>query len=119
MLEQLHWLRATISQLLVQAQKNANPRLYGEVVLDNMPPAISDESLLERLAGDGWWTQLQGIDARVSAHAEWFQKFRDYALKALRRRIAKRAAPEPPPTPETPPLPQQNEPMQLEGSEFE
>ncbi len=98
MLAQLNWLRGTLAQLLVQVHKQANPRLYAEVVLDNLPPFITAKELLERLGSDTWWTQLQSIDARVAPHAEWFQKFRDYAVKSLRRRERKaELQSEPPP----------------------
>src|ERR1700761_7394024 len=89
MLQQLNWLRGTVAQLLVQAQKQANPRLYAEVVLDNLPPYIPPQALLERLSADSWWTQLQQLDGRLTPFAEWFQKFRDYAVRALTRQLRK------------------------------
>jgi hypothetical protein len=120
MLQQLQWLRGTLTQLMVQAQKpGSSPRLYGEVVLDNLPPFIDPKALLERLEADTWLQQLAQVDARVSQHQEWFQRFRDYAVKALRRRLAKAAEPAPPESPVEPPLPGHNEPMQDEGPHFE
>jgi hypothetical protein len=92
MLQQLHWLRGTLTQLLAQAQKpDSNPRLYGEVVLDNLPAFIDPHALLERLKADDWLQQLAQVDARVGQHQEWFQRFRDYVVKALTRREAKAA----------------------------
>lgn len=121
MFQQLNWLRSTLTQLLSQAQKaNSNPRLYGEVVLDNLPAFVDPKALLERLKGDKWFAELQQIDARVGQHAEWFQRFRDYVVKSLTRRFAKEA--EGAGEPEEPagqPLPQENQPMQGEGNEFE
>lgn len=120
MLAQLNWLRTTIGQLLVQAQRQSNPRLYAEVVLDNLPAFITPKDLLERLSAPDWWTQLQGIDARVAPFTEWFAKFRDYAVRSLARRERKAAeAASPPDTPE-PHLPGPNEPMsEGEGGHFE
>jgi hypothetical protein len=120
MLQQLQWLRGTLTQLLAQAQKpNSSPRLYGEVVLDNLPPFIDPQALLERLKRDDWLQQLSQVDARVGQHAEWFQRFRDYAVKSLTRKLAKAAEPAPPDSPAEPPLPGPNEPMQDEASHFE
>lgn len=120
MLQQLQWLRGTLTQLLAQAQKpNSSPRLYGEVVLDNLPPFIDPQALLERLKRDDWLQQLSQVDARVDQHAEWFQRFRDYAVKSLTRKLAKAAEPAPPDSPAEPPLPGPNEPMQDEAGHFE
>ena len=120
--QQLTWLRQTLGAMLVQAQRGSQPRLYAEVVLDNLPPFIAPKDLLARLSAADWWTQLQGIDGRVAPHAEWFQKFRDNAVKMLARRerkAAEAAAPPPAQTPE-PRLPGKNEPMQgVEGGDFE
>jgi hypothetical protein len=100
MLAQLNWLRQTLAQLLHQAGKQANPRLYAEVVLDNLPPFVTEKDLLERLAADNWWSQLQQVDGRVTAHAEWFQKFRDRAVRLLRHKArAAEAAPAEEPQP--------------------
>lgn len=106
MFQQLQWLRATLVQLLAQASKpGSNPRLYGEVVLDNLPPFITDAALLERLSKDDWFAQLQQLEPNVTAHAEWFQRFRDYAVKMLTKRVRKAQ--------ETanPELPGENQPM--------
>jgi hypothetical protein len=120
MLQQLQWLRGTLTQLMVQAQKpGSSPRLYGEVVLDNLPPFIDPAALLERLKRDDWLQQLSQVDARVGQHQEWFQRFRDYAVKSLTRKLAKAAEPAPPEAPAEQPLPGPNEPMQDEAGHFE
>lgn len=120
MLQQLQWLRGTLTQLLAQAQKpNSNPRLYGEVVLDNLPPFIDEQALLDRLKSTEWLTQLSQVDARVTQHQEWFQRFRDYAVKALTRKLAKAAEQASAESAQAPPLPDRNQPMQDEGGSFE
>jgi hypothetical protein len=86
MLEQLNWLKAVLADLLVQAAKNSNPRLYAEVVLDNLPPFIAARDLMEKLAAENWWAQLTVVEQRVTQHQEWFTKFRDTAVKLLLRR---------------------------------
>jgi hypothetical protein len=117
MLQQLQWLRHTLGQLINQAErKNSNPRLYGEVMLDNLPPFIKEQDLLDRLRTETWFAELQQIDGRVAQHQEWFQRFRDYVVKALVRKLAKSDPPEPPPGQG---LPGRNQPMVQEGSEFE
>lgn len=106
MLAQLNWLRGTLAQLLIQATKQSNPRLYAEVVLDNLPEFVPAKDLLERLSAPDWWTQLQRADARIATHEAWFTKFRNAAIRLLRHRL-------------TPP-PQEPQPMtDGERSEFE
>jgi hypothetical protein len=120
-LAQLNWLRGTLAQLLVQANKQSNPRLYAEVVLDNLPPFVPQQQLLERLSKDSWWSELQQVDRRVTVHAEWFLKFRNYAVKILRKRAQSAVDPSGDTQPNTKPqAPGFNEPMSgSEGGEYE
>jgi hypothetical protein len=94
MLEQLTWLRQVVADLLIQAAKGSNPRLYAEVVLDNLPTFITPRDMTERLSNENWWPQLQVLNPAVKAHAEWFAKFRAYALRVLERRT-RRESPAP------------------------
>lgn len=95
MLAQLNWLRATLAQLLIQATKQSNPRLYAEVVLDNLPEFVPPKDLLERLSAEDWWTQLQRADARIAPHEAWFTKFRSGAIRLLRHRLTPPEEPQP------------------------
>jgi hypothetical protein len=106
-LAQLNWLRHTLTQLLVQANKQANPRLYAEVVLDNLPPFIEPKALLARLEADGWWAELQQVDGRIAPLAPWFLKFRNYSVRLLHKRT------------DPPDVPDQPRPMQEGEGEFE
>lgn len=118
LLEQLTWLRGTLDQLVPQAVKGANARLYAEVVLDNLPKhLITEEALREQLSAENWLTRLAQVDNRVQLHAEWFTKFRNYAVRVLDRRARQAAAAAGPP-PMDAGLPGPNEPMQEgEGGE--
>lgn len=86
MLEQLNWLKVVLADLLVQAAKGSNPRLYAEVVIDNLPDVIKPRDLLERLSAPNWWSQLTLIEQRVTEHQDWFTRFRDATLKLLLRK---------------------------------
>jgi hypothetical protein len=120
MLEQLNWLRLTLAQMLIQAQKQGNPRLYAEVVLDNLPPFITPQDLLKRLSAESWWTQLQQVDQRLAAHEAWFVRFRNVAVKLLRRRTEATAPGAPAEAPAPQAGPGFNQPMtEGEGGEFE
>jgi hypothetical protein len=92
MLEKLAWLRQTVADLLVQAGKGSNPRLYAEVVLDNLPPFMQPKEMLERLSADAWLGQLQALNPGVTLHADWFTKFRNYAVRALERQARKESS---------------------------
>lgn len=94
-IEQLRWLRGTLAQLQDKAAKGANARLYAELMLDNLPPAIPAAELLERLSKETWLAELASIDPRVKAHAEWFTKFRDSAVRMLTREVRKQNTPTP------------------------
>lgn len=121
LLAQLQWLRGTLSQLLVQAGKGSNPRLYAEVLLDNLPAEITTAQLFERLDRDDWLIQLAQLDSQVHQHAQWLGRFREQVLRAIRRQARKAAetAPEPGETVKMPAgLPQANQPM-AEGDAFE
>lgn len=119
-IQQLHWLRETLGQLVAQATKKANPRLYVEVMLDNLPPFITPKELLERLAAPDCLTQLQQLDPRVTAQLEWFTKFRDLAVRVLERRLRRGDPPEPEvASGQAPPLPGKNEEMPQEQTQFE
>jgi hypothetical protein len=128
-LQQLSWLRGTLAQLLPQAAKGSNPRLYAEVILDNIPEFLGEAVLREQLAAPDWFEKLKGIDNRVEQHQEWFTKFRDYAVRVLIKRArraeeitdhgtngsAADAAVPPGPAGH---LPEKNQPM-AEGDQFE
>jgi hypothetical protein len=119
-IQQLHWLRETLGQLVAQATKKANPRLYVEVVLDNLPPFITPKELLERMAADDCLKQLQQLDPRITPHLEWFTKFRDMAVRVLERQLRREATqPAPESGPIATPLPGKNEEMPQEQTQFE
>jgi hypothetical protein len=120
MIQQLQWLRATLSTLLTQAEKQANPRLYAEVVLDNLPRFVPENDLLERLSAENWFEALKQVDARVGAHEAWFQRFRDYCVRSISRSQRKAGSEnvEPGPPVSTNGPPGVNQPMQ-EGDQFE
>jgi hypothetical protein len=107
LLEKLNWLRGTLEQLHYQASKNANPRLYAEVTLDNLPPFISVDELAGRLAAPQWWTELNQLDNRIAAQEVWFDEYRAALLRLVDRKKRKeqRAATPPPVAP-----PDNNEP---------
>ena len=107
MFEQLNWLKALVETLLVQAEKNASPRLYAEVTLDNLPPFMSDQLMLERLNQANWWDQLKLLDARVGPFQAWFERYREQVLKRIHYKQRQTAAQ--PPVASA--LPGVNEPM--------
>lgn len=80
MLQQLAWLRAQVNTLVIQAMRDRDPELYALVLLDNLPPFITEEQLLERLSAPDAVAQLAALDGRVTAHAAWFEAFRQAIL---------------------------------------
>jgi hypothetical protein len=96
LLQKLNWLRAQTTALVGQAKRQKNPELYAEVMLDNLPPFITAEEILQRLQAPGAVAELAQLNAEVNQHAEWFEDFRQAVVELLTN------PPEPEPDPETP-----------------
>lgn len=76
MLQQLAWLRQQLNALIAQASRQKNPELYAEVMLDNLPPYITPEIILERMSAENAIDQLAMLDGRVNQFRPWFEEFR-------------------------------------------
>jgi hypothetical protein len=96
LIQKLNWLRAQATALVGQAKRQKNPELYAEVMLDNLPPFITAEEILQRLQAPDAVAQLAQLNAEVSQYAEWFEDFRQSVIELLT------ATPEPETDPETP-----------------
>lgn len=83
MLSMIQWLRATLDQLLVQAQRNKNPELYAEVALDNLPEGTSLEQLRTWLAREDWWDVLKSFNPQVESYRGWITEFHTAALELI------------------------------------
>lgn len=68
-----------VSFLVRKAVAGADPTLYADLVLDNVPEAM----VREFLADPDPVTKLAQFDARVARHAEWFRDLGQACLEAL------------------------------------
>lgn len=71
-------LKEAIPYIIEMAEKNANPGDCAKLALTSMPEddqALND-ALYALVSADDCVKQLAALDARVTAHAEWFEKFR-------------------------------------------
>lgn len=82
-LQLLSWMRDMISQLLKAATRNANPELYAELFVDELPESISDQQVLSLLSADDWWQKLSLFDSRIVPYEHWFAQLRESLLMIL------------------------------------
>jgi hypothetical protein len=75
-IEKLNWLKQQVNMLVHQAARNSNPQLYAALVMDNLPPFITEDEILKRMQEPDCVAQLAALDGRVANHAAWFEAFR-------------------------------------------
>lgn len=83
MLQLLQWLRQQTVMLCHQASKGKDPGLYAELFLDNLPPGLTPEIMLERLQAPDAIQQLGRLNSNVLKFPEWFEEFRQECIDAL------------------------------------
>lgn len=83
MMQKLMWIRQLTQTLIVHAIKDHSPDTYAEVVLDNLPPFITEQEILERLTPDNAVAQLARLNPQVTEYAPWFEQFRVAVLDML------------------------------------
>lgn len=80
MLGLLGWFRGLVADLIPKAQRNSNPALYAEVVLDNLPEGTGEKDLLPFLERPTWWEDLKVMAPGVAPYQTWFTDFRREVL---------------------------------------
>lgn len=82
-MKRLNWLKATVTQLVVQASKQKDPELYAEVFLDNLPEFIDEAELLTQFEKPDAIDTLAGLGMPdVKKYPQWFEAFRNAVLAA-------------------------------------
>lgn len=78
-------LKKWVSFLIEKAEKGADPELYADLVLDNIPEAQAPEifAQLEGKTAEQVVVMLARFDERVNAHVEWFRDLGQAVLGAL------------------------------------
>ncbi len=77
------WLRETLALLLKQAEKNSDPELYADYVLDNLPDGITADVVLAQLRDPDAMTKLQFFDGRVATHRDWLEEFQSAVIERI------------------------------------
>lgn len=72
-------VNAYLSQIVSAAERNADPALYADIILDALPPEKLQD-VIEILTRDDWRVILFNNDARVIEHAAWFEELRQLIL---------------------------------------
>jgi hypothetical protein len=83
MFQKLNWLKALTANLVVHAVKEHDPETYAEVVLDNLPPFITEDEILERLSPDNSVALLATLNPDVAKYPVWFEEFRQAVIRFL------------------------------------
>lgn len=76
MMQLLAWLKQQTVMLCHQAARGKNPALYAELMLDNLPPFVTEELIREHLGRDDAVSRLAMVNGDVAKHKEWFEQFR-------------------------------------------
>lgn len=88
------WLRETLKVVLDKAEKNKDPVLYADYVLDNLPEGLSVDVILPALKAEDALDRLAFFDARVPRYRDWLEEFRDAMVETIeeaQREAAKEA----------------------------
>lgn len=67
-------LKHYLNVLVQKAEKDSDPVLYAEFILDNVPQSMIEQNIMR----DDLIEYASTIDPRVKQHAEWFMELRDH-----------------------------------------
>jgi hypothetical protein len=87
MLKLISWVRGVLVFLVVKAQKNSDPALYADYVLDNVPNGVDIVQFAKYLNEPNWWDVLQQFHPGVAPYQGWFHQFRDELIAAYEEAI--------------------------------
>lgn len=76
MLRLANWAKQILAQLTIKAAKNADPGLYADWVLDNVPDGVNIHEFAKYLSNPDWWQYLQQFSPGVAPYQVWFEQFR-------------------------------------------
>ena len=72
-------LKHYLNMLIQKAEKDSDPVLYAEFILDNVPQSMVEENIMR----EDLIEYLSSIDSRVSSHKEWFMELSDHIISVL------------------------------------
>lgn len=101
-LKKLNWLKLQTSQMVNLAARGKrpdgefvkDPELYAEVFMDNLPPFITIDEIVERLSQETAVAQLAQLVPAVAQHGEWFEQFKRSCLDCVEADDDEEAPPE-------------------------
>lgn len=89
-LQLMQWLRGELDKLIIHAQKDHDPELYAEVLLDSIPDGVSIEMLLPYLGRSDWWQVLSSFHPNVAPYFGWFLKLRTVIIEMIQEASSSR-----------------------------
>lgn len=94
------WAQKTLQDLSVKAAKNADPVLYADHTLDNIPDDVDIAEFVKYLSEPAWWDYLKQFEPAVTPYQGWFAEFRDAVIDIIEENATSSA----PDLSEVPPL---------------
>lgn len=83
MFKLLQWARSTLAMLVKKAERDADPILCAEWVLDDVPDDVDLNQFLAHLNADDWFMRLQQFEPKVAPYESWFAQFRAGVIDTL------------------------------------
>lgn len=83
MLKLQGWLRQMLGVLITKAGRGADPGLYGDYLIDNIPDDLDPAIVVEALSRPDWFAILSQFDGRVAPHVTWFDQLRAHVLRTF------------------------------------
>lgn len=81
MLALVPWLRTQLDICIQKASRGSDPGLIAERIIDDLPDGVQPGQLVQFIAREDWFQQLQRFDSRVASHGPWFRQMRDAILE--------------------------------------
>jgi hypothetical protein len=81
--KKIAWLRIVTADLVARASRSKDPELYAEVLLDNLPPFITEQEIFERMSEPDAIDKLAMLNPHVKQYKEWFEHFRKAVIDSF------------------------------------
>lgn len=83
MLQLLEWFKNQLPMLTMKAGQSADPTLYADLLLDNLPPGSDVIQIRKFLVQDNWWQLLMSVHPAVTPYSGWFLHLRNSLLESI------------------------------------
>ena len=82
------WLKGQVEKFLPVAQRNRDPELYANVLLEELPEDQDPATLMQFIERPDWFDWLKSLDPRVANFPQWFAQLRAHLIRYLKEELA-------------------------------